>query len=175
MHGAVRQLADRKIGRLIGVPGRQLLVQLDAESGLVPPVQRAVGESVRVGERLVGDLCVWHVLLDAEVVDVEAYAAWRSAWRALGRPDADRAEAEMSTGQLRMRIRAYDREKTWAPDYVADQLAGTRQAADKHRQDATLWNGQADAMAEHSSAARLRDEAARSFCAVYSDSSHLLG
>ena len=76
---------------------------------------------------------------------VESYAAWRSAWRALGRPEADRAEAEMSTGQLRVRIRAYEREKTWAPDYVADQLAATRQAADKHRTDATLWNAQADA------------------------------
>ena len=93
---------------------------------------------------------------------VETYAAWRSAWRALGRPEADRAEAEMSTGQLRVRIRAYDREKTWAPDYVADQLAGTRQAADKHRQDATLWDAQADATAEHASAAQLRDDAAKS-------------
>ena len=70
----------------------------------------------------------------------ETYAAWRAAWRALGRPEADRAEAEMSTGQLRVRIRAYEREKNWAPDYVANQLAGTRQAADKHRHDATLWD-----------------------------------
>ena len=93
---------------------------------------------------------------------VETYAAWRSAWHALGRPEADRAEAEMSTGQLRVRIRAYDREKAWAPDYVADQLAGTRQTADKHRQDATLWEAQAAATAEHHSAARLRNEAARS-------------
>ena len=54
---------------------------------------------------------------------VEAYAAWRSAWRALGRPEADRAEVEMSTGRLRVRVRAYEREKAWAPDYVADELA----------------------------------------------------
>ena len=93
---------------------------------------------------------------------VETYAAWRSAWRALGRPEADRAEAEMSTGQLRVRIRAYEREKAWAPDYVANQLAGTRQAADKHRHDATLWDAQAAATIEHDAAARLRDEAAKS-------------
>ena len=68
----------------------------------------------------------------------------------------------MSTGQLRVRIRAYDREKAWAPDYVADQLAGTRQAADKHRHDATLWDAQAAATTEHDAAARLRDEAAKS-------------
>jgi hypothetical protein len=93
---------------------------------------------------------------------VETYAAWRAAWRALGRPEADLAEAEMSTGQLRVRIRAYDREKNWAPDYVANQLAGTRQAADKHRHDATLWEAQAAATMEHDTAARLRDEAGKS-------------
>ena len=93
---------------------------------------------------------------------IETYAAWRSAWRALGRPEADRAEAEMSTGQLRVRIRAYDRENAWAPDYVVDQLADTRQAADKHRQDSTLWEAQAAATAEPDSAARLRDDADKS-------------
>jgi hypothetical protein len=91
---------------------------------------------------------------------VESYAAWRSAWRALGRPEADRAEAEMSTGQLRVRIRAYEREKTWAPDYVADQLAGTRQAADKHRNDATLWDAQADATGATDKTSQLSGNAA---------------
>ena len=43
---------------------------------------------------------------------VEAYASWRSAWRALGRPDVDPAELEMNDGQLRLRIRAYGREQT---------------------------------------------------------------
>jgi len=86
---------------------------------------------------------------------VESYAAWQSAWRALGRPEADRAEAEMSTGQLRVRIRAYEREKAWAPDYVADQLAGTRQAADKHRTDAALWGAQVSASAEDGNISRL--------------------
>ena len=93
---------------------------------------------------------------------VETYAAWRAAWRALGRPEADRAEAEMSTGRLRVRIRAYDREKAWAPDHVANELAGTRQAADKHRQDATLWDAQAASTTEHDTATRLRDEAGKS-------------
>jgi len=68
----------------------------------------------------------------------------------------------MSTGQLRVRIRAYEREEAWAPDYVADELAGTRQAADKHRQDGTLWYAQADTTADQVSAGRLREEAAKS-------------
>ena len=41
---------------------------------------------------------------------VEAYAAYRAAWRALGRPEVDREELELSDGQLRMRVRAYERE-----------------------------------------------------------------
>lgn len=61
---------------------------------------------------------------------VEAYAAYRAAWRALGRPEIDRAEHEMSDGALRSRIRAWEREQTWAPGYVGNELAGTRQAAD---------------------------------------------
>jgi AAA domain/TrwC relaxase len=84
----------------------------------------------------------------------EEYASWRAAWRALGRPDAARAEAEMSPGQLRIRIRAYDREETWAPRYVADELAATRQAAARHRATASLRT------AEGSTNARLLNEAA---------------
>jgi len=68
----------------------------------------------------------------------------------------------MSTGQLRVRIRAYDREKTWAPDYVADQLVGTRQAADKHRNDATLWGAQSAASVEDNTMSGLDRDAAES-------------
>jgi AAA domain-containing protein/TrwC relaxase len=75
---------------------------------------------------------------------VEEYASWRSGWRALGRPEADRAEAEMSTGQLLVRVRAYEREKTWAPAYVANELAGTRQASDRHRHEATVRRAEAE-------------------------------
>ncbi|GAB3751246.1 MobF family relaxase [Microlunatus parietis] len=90
---------------------------------------------------------------------VEAYASWHAAWRALGRPVADRAEAEMSTGQLRVRIAAYEREKTWAPAYVADQLAATRQTAEQRRNDAALLNAQADAVEDPAERHRLLDEA----------------
>src|SRR5206468_6908837 len=69
---------------------------------------------------------------------VEAYASWRAAWRALGRDEASRAEAEMSDGQLRARVRAYQREEAWAPDYVAPELSGTKQAAQRHRSTAQL-------------------------------------
>ena len=69
---------------------------------------------------------------------VEQYAAYRAAWRALGRPEIDREETELSDGQLRMRVRAWEREKPWAPRYVGNELAGTRQAAAHQRQTAAL-------------------------------------
>jgi hypothetical protein len=68
----------------------------------------------------------------------ETYASWRAAWRALGRPEADRDELELSDGQLRMRVRGYEREKAWAPRYVANELAATHQAADAQHRNAAL-------------------------------------
>ncbi|MCO1659203.1 relaxase domain-containing protein [Pseudonocardia sp. S2-4] len=76
---------------------------------------------------------------------VEAYAAFRSAWRALGRPEADRSELELSDGQLRIRIRAAAREAACAPRYVANELAGTRQSADTYRHTAALRDAEAQA------------------------------
>jgi conjugative relaxase-like TrwC/TraI family protein len=90
---------------------------------------------------------------------VEAYASWRAAWRALGRPEADRDEAEMSTGLLHVRVRAYDREQAWSPAYVANELAGTRQAAQRHRQDATVRAAEATAATDDNARARLHAEA----------------
>jgi conjugative relaxase-like TrwC/TraI family protein len=90
---------------------------------------------------------------------VEAYASWRAAWRALDRPDADRDEAEMSDGQLQLRIRAYEREKAWAPRYVANELAGTRQAADRHRQAAATRAAEAADTTDTARRAQLQQEA----------------
>ncbi|WP_158307271.1 MobF family relaxase [Kribbella flavida] len=86
----------------------------------------------------------------------ETYAAWRAAWDALGRPADQRAEAEMTTGQLRVRVAAYQREQTWAPPYVREELSGTAQAAERARTEATLR----DAEAAASSDPQLRDKLA---------------
>ncbi|GAA4536657.1 MobF family relaxase [Pseudonocardia xishanensis] len=69
---------------------------------------------------------------------VEQFAAYRAAWRVLGRPEVDREELELSDGRLRMRVRAAERETPWAPRYVGNELAGTRQAVERHRQTAAL-------------------------------------
>jgi conjugative relaxase-like TrwC/TraI family protein len=91
---------------------------------------------------------------------IEAYASWRAAWRALGRPEVDRDELEMSEGQLHMRVRAHEREKTWAPKYVGEELAGTRQAAAKHRQTSAIRRAEAQAAADETTRQQLETEAA---------------
>jgi hypothetical protein len=91
---------------------------------------------------------------------VEAYASWRAAWRALGRPDADRDELEMSDGQLRMRIRGWQREQAWGPRYVANELAATIQAAETYRRTAALRAAAATTNTEADTRTRLDREAA---------------
>jgi hypothetical protein len=91
---------------------------------------------------------------------VDAYASWRAAWRALGRDEVSRAEAEMSDGQLRARVRAYKREQAWAPEYVAPDLSGTLQAASRHRGDAELRAAEAEQETDAERKAQLQREAA---------------
>jgi conjugative relaxase-like TrwC/TraI family protein len=90
---------------------------------------------------------------------VEQYAAYRAAWRALGRPEVEREELELSDGQLRVRVRAWEREQAWGPRYVANELAGTRQAAAAQRHTAVLKRAEADAAADQAERDRLRAEA----------------
>ena len=71
----------------------------------------------------------------------EHYATCGAAWHALGRPEADRADAELSDGQLRIRVRAYEREMTWAPPYVGESLTATSLAASARRRDAIAEEG----------------------------------
>ncbi|GAA1399241.1 hypothetical protein GCM10009613_54600 [Pseudonocardia kongjuensis] len=90
---------------------------------------------------------------------VEHHAAYCAGWEALGRPRADREEFELSDGALRMRVRAYERQQAWAPRYVANELAGTRQAAEHHCGAATLYRAEADAATDPARAAELHEAA----------------
>jgi len=96
---------------------------------------------------------------------VEGYAAYRAAWRTLGRPEIDREELELSDGQLRVRVRAHDREATWAPRYVGNELAGTRQAAASHEQAAALLATEAADATDLAERDRLHAEATQA-CAL---------
>ncbi|MGH3777967.1 MAG: MobF family relaxase [Pseudonocardiaceae bacterium] len=91
---------------------------------------------------------------------VEEYASWRASWRALGRPEDVRAEAELSEGALRLRIRAQQREEAAAPPYVAKALSGTNQAARTARDDAVLLTARAQAIADTTERAEFKRQAA---------------
>lgn len=90
----------------------------------------------------------------------EHYTTWRAAWTAAGRPDPGRADAELSDGQLRARVRAIQREEQWAPAGVAESLTATSLTAQGRRRDAVLTAARADAAADRAEAERLRAEAA---------------
>ena len=66
----------------------------------------------------------------------------------------------MSDGQLRIRIRAWEREQAWAPPDGHHELAGTPQAATRHRQTATLRAAEAHAATDPDTRDRLQHEAA---------------
>lgn len=91
---------------------------------------------------------------------VEEYASWWASWRALGRPDTDVEERELSDGQLRMRVRAMEREAAWQPRYVARELSGTTQAAERERQTSVIRGAEAGATTDGAERARLEAEAA---------------
>jgi hypothetical protein len=93
---------------------------------------------------------------------VETYASWRAAWRALDRDEATRAEAEMSDGQLRARVRAYQREEAWAPNYVANELSGTLQSAQRHHAHAQLRQAEAEQEQDTTRREHLQRQAAES-------------
>lgn len=70
---------------------------------------------------------------------------WWGAWEALGRPEADRAEAAMTDGQLRLRVEAYDRQLKWAPDYAEESMRLAELEAEKARQESLLAGGDEEA------------------------------
>lgn len=90
---------------------------------------------------------------------VDRRAVWQTAHDALDLGDGGTAEGRMSDGQLRARVRAYERERLWAPRYVADELAGTHEALLRAEQDATIWRARAVAEADPDERARLLEAA----------------
>ncbi|MEU7843966.1 MobF family relaxase [Micromonospora sp. NPDC049114] len=89
----------------------------------------------------------------------EKRAAWHEAWRAAGRPEAGQEEQDLSDGALRVRVKAWQREQEWAPQYVDAEMRATGQQAAAHRQDAALLKAQAEAAADRVERDRLLAEA----------------
>jgi hypothetical protein len=91
----------------------------------------------------------------------EKHALWRAAHAALDLPDAGAEEHAMSDGQLRARVRAYQREEAWAPRWVGDELAATHRAAARAHTDALVWQARAAEADDPRMREQLGGEAAR--------------
>ena len=79
----------------------------------------------------------------------EKHAIWRTAHQHLGLVDRGPEEGEMSDGQLRARVAAFERERNWAPAAVRDQLGLAHRARDAAETDAVLRDAHQDPTAGH--------------------------
>lgn len=97
---------------------------------------------------------------------------WDEAWTVLGKPADTREEAAMTTGQLRVRVAAWDREKSWLPAHADQALKVAVVEADEARQTAVLAGSdqQAERM-EQISSQRAADAEALEFVAESRDES----
>jgi hypothetical protein len=75
----------------------------------------------------------------------EKAALFRAAHRELGLLDVTDEEANLTDGQLRARVRGYEREEAWAPRDVAPELDATIRRREELQADATIWRARADA------------------------------
>jgi hypothetical protein len=75
----------------------------------------------------------------------EQRASWHAAYIALELPGEGREVAAATDGELWARRAAYERDASWAPPYVADELRDAHIAEDTYRADAVLAWHRADA------------------------------
>lgn len=101
----------------------------------------------------------------------ERYALWRSGAEALGLANVGPAERDMTDGQLRARVEAWEREERWAPPYVAEDLSAVSAAAAEAQRAAVTLGAEAEAEADPGRAEMLRREVelAESDAARYSE------
>ncbi|OLT01432.1 hypothetical protein BJF90_31975 [Pseudonocardia sp. CNS-004] len=92
----------------------------------------------------------------------EKHALFHTAHAALDLSIAGAEEEAMSEGRLRARIAAWEREKSWAPDYVADRLEATHAALRAARENTTVWAARAAAEPDPLEADQLRAAAEQS-------------
>ncbi len=89
----------------------------------------------------------------------EQRATWAAAHVALNLPDGGSDEHDLTDGQLRVRVRALEREEAWAPRWVGDELAATHQSAQQARTDAQVWAARAEVADNDAERAQLRADA----------------
>jgi conjugative relaxase-like TrwC/TraI family protein len=97
---------------------------------------------------------------------VEKRSMWETAHRALALVDGGAAEEKMTEGKLRGRVHAYERERNWAPPYVAEQLGATHDALHRAQTDATIWTARAQATTDPEERTQLAAAAAQARAAA---------
>ncbi|MFD8386572.1 MobF family relaxase [Streptomyces sp. NPDC059679] len=75
---------------------------------------------------------------------VEQRAAWEAAHVALGRTEEDRTLATTSDAALRELVGRYERETSWAPAHVGEELSEARQTVLRYGEKAILTQADAD-------------------------------
>ena len=89
----------------------------------------------------------------------EQRASWHAAYLALELPEEGREVAAATDGELWARRATCERDASWAPPYVADELRDAHIAEDTYRADAVLAWHRADAAADEAGRAGALREA----------------
>ena len=86
MDGTIEFSVHRQVGALVGVLGRQLLVDVYADPGGVSRMHESVLEGVGVREYFVGFQGMGHVFLNAKVVnaDIKMQGCTHAYWAEIG-------------------------------------------------------------------------------------------
>ncbi|MGW1765054.1 hypothetical protein ACWCQL_13385, partial [Streptomyces sp. NPDC002073] len=90
---------------------------------------------------------------------VEQRAAWEAAHSALGRTEDQETLARTSDTALREMVNRYEREKSWAPTYMGEELSEARQMVLRYEEKAILAQADADQCADAAERAELEAQA----------------
>ncbi|WP_326655630.1 MobF family relaxase [Streptomyces sp. NBC_01750] len=90
---------------------------------------------------------------------VEQRAAWEAAHAALGRTEDEQALARTNDAALREMVARYEREKSWAPAHVGEELSEARQTVLRYEEKAILAQADADQTTDAEQRAELEAQA----------------
>ncbi|MET8129314.1 hypothetical protein ABZV67_43565 [Streptomyces sp. NPDC005065] len=90
---------------------------------------------------------------------VEQRAAWEAAHVSLGRTEDEHTLATASDAALREMVARYERETSWAPAHVGEELSEARQAEMRYEEKAILTQADADQAQDAEQRAELEAEA----------------
>ncbi|MFF3460458.1 MobF family relaxase [Streptomyces sp. NPDC002730] len=90
---------------------------------------------------------------------VEQRAAWEAAHSALGRTEDQETLARTSDAALREMVNRYEREKSWAPAHMGEELSEARQLVLRYEEKAILAQADADQCTDAAERAELEAQA----------------